>query len=223
MRLGDYKHTQCAVPECTGKGSGRNNATYIDGLCHKHYERRRRNGDLELHYPVRKSTFGKCKVPECLMLESYGKLGFCGRHYSRFKKYKDPCAQINHDQDKASKAETLIGAFFKSHGHTVIHTPRHGQGDLLVNGIVKIEVKSAEKQKRKNGIYWCFNIHRHGVLKELSDYYIFQFRGVPGQKGCLYAAFKSPLNVKVKAFTLRSMIRGLAPHVKLYEQLIRKP
>lgn len=220
------KHMQCIIPNCQGKGDGKNNAYYPRGLCHLHYARKLRTGDTELRPRVRK-TPERCKVAGCLQLERYGRMGFCDRHYYRFKKFNDPLAKVNKHAEKATKAEMQLAAIFNAHGHQAICTPRHGDGDLLVDGLIKIEVKSAELQKKEiNRLRcprWAFNIHRHGVLKEVSDYYIFQFLGVPGHKGALYAAFRSPLNCKVKAFSLRSMIRELSPAVKLYEELIKKP
>jgi hypothetical protein len=187
-----------------------------------HYQRWRRNGDLEYH-PIQVPAFVPlpCKVEGCEALERYGRKGFCDRHHYRAKKYGDPLAPVSHDAEKGLNAEMAIVQAFRRSGRRAVRTPGRGKGDLLVDGTLAIEVKTAEAQtNEKAGTQWRFNIHSHGILNETADYYIFQFLGVPEQKGALYAAFKAPLKVYTVGFTMRKMIRELAPAVKLYEELV---
>jgi hypothetical protein len=220
MRMGQ-KHKQCSVGGCKGQGVGPYNY-YTRGFCHMHYERWRRNGDLAYH-PVVAPAFvpQPCIIKGCGSLERYGKKGFCSRHAYRKKKYGDPLASVSHDHEKGLQAELAILQAFRRIGKRAVRTPGRGKGDLLVDGVMSIEIKSAEAQvSERAGTGWRFNIHRHGKLKETADYYIFQFLGVPEQKGALYAAFKAPLGVYTVSFSMRKMIRELAPAVKLYEELV---
>ena len=215
------KHTQCSVDGCTGIGGGPNRNSFVHGWCHMHYTRFKRLGSVELPLRAKKLfVAGVCKVPDCGMPDKYGRLGFCGRHYSRNRVFGYPDAPINHHAEKSFCAENKLASIFAAHGHQVQRIKRRQDGDLLVDGKFKIEVKCAEAQHGKDEVVWKFNIHRHGILNEVSDYYVFQFLGVPGSKSALYAAFKAPLGVLTLQFSLRKMIRELAPAVKLYEELI---
>lgn len=175
--------------------------------------------DLPVHNSRANFQPKPCSIPDCTFLEYYGKGGLCIRHYERKVRLGDPLAPISKHAEKANNAERQLETIFRAHGHITQRRHRMGDGDLLIDNRILIEVKSAEMQDNDGMPKWSFNIHRHGKLNEVSHYYIFQFLGVPGQKGALYAAFKAPLGVLTMHFSLRKMIRELAPAVKLYEEL----
>jgi hypothetical protein len=122
-------------------------------------------------------------------------------------------------QSEAADAENELGRVLKSGGRSVkkITGPK---GDLLIDGSYFLEVKTAKPQHPNDeDIKWAFNIHRHGKLEELCDYYLFRFEDVPGCKKPLYAAFRSPLNCLTIQFSLRKMLYTLGPAMALFEDL----
>lgn len=76
--------TECNVPDCTSPARTR-------GMCHKHYQRFRRNGDPVAAPPRRgrpKKPETPCSVEDCA--SSVHSRGMCQRHYRRWKKHGDP-------------------------------------------------------------------------------------------------------------------------------------
>ena len=67
-------------------------ANHAKGLCKKHYDCNKRNGDPLLNMLPRDRV---CSIPKCL--NKHEAKGYCLKHYSKFKKYGDPLFKINED------------------------------------------------------------------------------------------------------------------------------
>jgi hypothetical protein len=187
--------------------------TGYKGICKMHNMRFYYNGDYDLH-PRQKQPPKQCTIHGCA--EVAKTKYYCGKHNYRNKKYGNPLAKISPVAIKAMKAEVEVARLFSSKGHVVEMCKYGSSYDLLVDGILKLEVKSAGRQKDGK---WCFNIHRHGKLVEVADFYILQFVGVPGQKHPIYAALKAPLKRYGLSYTLAGMIKTLAPAIDLLHTL----
>jgi len=94
--------------------------------------------------------------------------------------------------------------------------------DFLV-GEDRVEVKTAVLRKMGTGASaWTFNIHRHGILKNGCDYYVFLLEGFPLVRQTIYLLFKAPLKKKTISIGLRAFIQGkYMKHATAFEEWIK--
>lgn len=106
-----------------------------------------------------------------------------------------------------SSGEIRVSKVLRTYGHKVeLMKQTHCKFDILMDGNIKIEVKSASFGNDKT---WVFNIHRNNVLDEKEvDFYVFHFDGVPFSKKPIYALFKAPLNSYSMEFNMKRLIEG---------------
>src|SRR5262249_50773732 len=78
--------------------------------------------------------------------------------------------------------------------------------DLLVDNKHRVEVKCGLPSAIDGLPTWRFNIHRHGVLNEETDFYILRLERVPYSKRPVHLLFQAPLRVKVVTVSLRSLL-----------------
>lgn len=79
--------------------------------------------------------------------------------------------------------------------------------DLLVDGW-RIEVKSATPTQSHGRIFWRFNLHHAGVLRENCDFYIVRALGVVGRERGIWFLFKAPLGRKALYIGMRQIEKG---------------
>lgn len=190
---------------CSIEGCGRKE--YAKHLCKNHYGRKIRTG-----YAVNPlGRFGrpksKCKAAGCEKVGGTSN-GYCPKHLYRFRKYGDPLAQIYRTNRTGYVGEHRVRALLAINGHE-LSTGKWGEHfDLLLDGSVKVEVKTAERRSLSREKYtgWSFNIHRHTVLNEVPDVYIFRLEKVPGCNAALHALFRSPLRKKVVSVSMRGLL-----------------
>lgn len=78
-------------------------------------------------------------------------------------------------QEIGTRGEENVETAIRLYGHRVLRL--RGPFDLLVNGSMRIEVKTAFLNKKRA---WTFNIHRHGkVSTDRPDAFILRLEGVP--------------------------------------------
>lgn len=121
--------------------------------------------------------------------------------------------------------EISVCAILRGYGHKVRPMLYKSSFDILVNDLMKIEVKSARAQTKKNGsIVWVFNIHRHGVLNENTcDYYILRIEDVPHcKKKAVHLLVPSPINKKTFRTSFRSLISDHSKYVQLFDITLGK-
>jgi len=219
MRVYTRKHTHCIIEGCTGKGCGAGDKYFAKGYCHRHYALLLRNG-----VPERRQ--GRSILPEipCVIEGCIGftrrRDGLCKWHASRKNQYGDPEAiPENMDQAKGHDAENEVGMLLRSGGKRFVKRLHGPQGDLLIDDRLKIEVKTAAPRIADGKFSWQFNIHRHGILNEQADYYLFRFEHVPGCEKPIYAVYKGPLGVMTVNFSMRKMLYTLGPALQLFEDL----
>lgn len=81
--------------------------------------------------------------------------------------------------------------------------------DLLLNGRIRIEVKTGKPRWVKGVPTWCFNIHRHGVLDESAvDFYVLRLEGVPYFRNAIHLLRKAPIGAKSVVVSLGSLLAG---------------
>jgi hypothetical protein len=205
-----YGRVGCLVPGCNGKHRA-------NGYCNKHYYRFHRHGDLGLHYSTghRPDWKSGCCVSGCLS-PRMGSLRMCGFHSYRQSKYGNPLADGVFKDTTGGSAERIVGQVLEGYGRKVEFLPYNSPCDLIVDGIYRVEVKSANVKEafQCNGKYsypvWQFNIHRHNVLNEDGvDIYIlclndannkapkaFLLRGAPVRAKTIQVGVSSLLKLK---------------------------
>ena len=201
----------CSIEGCERR-------VYAKSACLMHYLRFKKHGDYEVHYAKAKPK-SPCRSKDCERL-SYCR-GLCKRHYRRRTLYGRSDV-VSSNGRKAEVGEYLVCERFRLAGHKVERVIRQRDGDLRV-GPWLIEVKCADPRKKRDGIVWSFNIHRHGRMHETSDYYSLCFRKIPFFKSNVYAALPSPIGKKVLTYSFRNLIAGaIGPGVKLFNDLLKK-
>ena len=121
----------------------------------------------------------RCSVKGCATLAWQADM--CAVHRRRVARYGDP-NYIYKRKVIHQRAVSLAYRALYRRGYKVKAMPFIGcKFDLLVNGKVRIEVKSAEPRKGyKGAIFWGINIHRHGVVaRGATDFYWIVLFNVP--------------------------------------------
>lgn len=125
-------------------------------------------------------------------------------------------------QETGFGGEYSLLATLKRHGFNCQHMGVYNPFDVLVDGKIRIEVKSASMNRHGE---WKFNIHRHGVLDESEvDFYVFRLDGIPHHPNGAHLMAKAPLGTKVFRVSIRSLLTGVHNHLvtQFYDFLHRK-
>lgn len=102
-------------------------------------------------------------------------------------------------------AETAIAQNLRDYGRVVQVRKHKSPYDLLVDGM-RIEIKCSDVRVIRDVPTWWFNIHRHGVLNEQCDFYIFRLENVPFSKYAIHLLYKAPLSTPVASVSFRSLL-----------------
>lgn len=113
----------------------------------------------------------------------------------------------NAPQRLGSDAETSVAQLLRAHGRTVISQGYYDPFDLLVDGR-RIEVKSATPRTDGGNLFWLFNLHRHGVIAEDYDAYVFRLEAVPYSKYAVHLFAPAPIGRMSFAVSFRSLLNG---------------
>jgi|ERR1700677_587994 len=102
-------------------------------------------------------------------------------------------------------AENNVAKILRFYGRAVAVQRHQSPYDLLVEG-ERVEVKCADMRMENGMPFWTFNIHRHGVMSEETDFYIFRLEHVPFSKYPIHLLFRAPLNTHVACVSFRSLL-----------------
>lgn len=95
-------------------------------------------------------------------------------------------------QKLGDKGMRNVASVLRAHGHEVLFAGYYSPFDLMLNGHMRAEIKTASL----NGLgKWKFNIHRHGKLNEDTDIYILRLEKVPFSKKATHLLFWAPIGV----------------------------
>lgn len=76
-------HSTCSVPECNGEAGKPGTAR---GMCSKHYNRWRRNGDPLIK--TQRTIISECSIPECG--KPHDAQGLCSAHITNLRRHGEP-------------------------------------------------------------------------------------------------------------------------------------
>jgi len=83
------------------------------------------------------------------MPDKYGRLGFCGRHYSRNRVFGYPDAPINHHAEKSFCAENKLASIFAAHGHQYNESKDAKMAIYLSMGSLKLKSNAPRRNMEK--------------------------------------------------------------------------
>jgi hypothetical protein len=112
---------------------------------------------------------------------------------------------VGKPQELGRTAEKNVAKILRFYGRTVCVQRHKSPFDLLVDGF-RAEVKCAEMRMVEDAPSWTFNIHRHGVVSEQTDFYIFRLEHVPFSKYPIHLLYRAPLNTHVACVSFRSLL-----------------
>jgi hypothetical protein len=117
-------------------------------------------------------------------------------------------------QDDGKHGEHLVKALLSVNGRRVKNAGYYAPFDLLVDGRVRVEIKTCEGILIQNNpnkpAYraWMFNLHRHGKLSENTDCYILRISGIPETNTPVHLLVMAPFGKPTISISLRSLIEG---------------
>jgi hypothetical protein len=129
---------------------------------------------------------------------------------------------MNTENGHIFDGEKQVAAVLSVFGHKVDLMPLSwSKFDILMDGKIKVEVKSSQPGVASGKRFWNFNIHRNNKVDETEvDIYIFRFEGIPGSKKAIHALFKPPIGKPTLRFTERQLLEGaIADQVKAFREL----
>lgn len=112
---------------------------------------------------------------------------------------------MGRSQQLGKVAERNVAKILSFYGRTVAVQRHKSPFDLLVDGL-RVEVKCSEMQMRDELPVWHFNIHRHGVVSEATDFYIFRLEHVPFSKKPIHLLYRAPLNTHMACVSFRTLL-----------------
>jgi hypothetical protein len=107
---------------------------------------------------------------------------------------------------KGNEGEIAVANVLTKHGRTVLHMRDGDPFDLLVDGVWRVEVKTASCTTEKGLPTWQFKLSRAGKLIEDYDLYIFRLEGMPFGKFPLHVMLAAPFGRKTFKLTFRSLL-----------------
>lgn len=113
---------------------------------------------------------------------------------------------MGRSQTLGKTAEWHVAQILRFYGRAVSLKTYNHPYDLLVDEQFRIEVKCADMQMQDDAPLWKFNIHRHGVVNERADFYVFRLEHVPFTKYAVHLLFKAPLETSVAQVSFRSLL-----------------
>ena len=108
-----------------------------------------------------------------------------------------------------SEGEREVSRLLKMHGRTVESMPVNHHFDLLVDGLYKIEVKTARPKIGPQECEWQFKLTRNGELIEVADFYILRLKDVPFSKAAIHLLMPCPQGVATVKVTFRGLLNGM--------------
>ena len=128
--------TNCTMDDCEGAALAR-------GLCGKHYQRWRKNGDASVTLTPGRGVFTACSVEGCPRRSACR--GWCRTHYSRWASTGDP--------DGLRRAPNGTG--WISHGYRVLPAPGHPLATRLGRVFEHRMVLYAKIGPGEHPCHWC--------------------------------------------------------------------
>jgi hypothetical protein len=126
-------------------------------------------------------------------------------------------------QDNGRNAELAVKRLLKLKGFGVKLIPEyHASYDLLVQGRVRIEVKSCDgimrgTDERYRKIAWAFNIHRHNIIDESGiDYYVLRLGNVKLFAYPVMLLIPAPLGVPTISISVRSLLQRYSVYARAW-------
>ena len=125
-------------------------------------------------------------------------------------------------QDMGRKGELNVAALLNGAGRKIA-TPKGPQSryDLLVDGW-RVEIKTANPAVKQgapeDSFRWAFNLQRHGVLSEQTDFYILRMEDIPFSTRAIHLLMKAPVGKMQIAVTVRSMMLNDHEMAKLFDR-----
>ena len=105
------------------------------------------------------------------------------------------------------EAEYAVYHVLLNHGREVQKGRYNEPFDILVDGKIRVEVKTCSSVMKKGTPHWFFNIHRHGKLNESGvDAYVLRMENVPYSKYAMHLLFLAPLGKKSVLISARSLM-----------------
>lgn len=106
-------------------------------------------------------------------------------------------------------------------GRKVKLMPYESAFDLLVDGRIRIEVKTAQAQVTRKALFWKFNLHRHGALSEQCDFYVLRLEAVPyTNKAAIHLLLPAPQKKKTIFVSFRSLLNGVAQQALDFQDFV---
>ncbi len=126
------------------------------------------------------------------------------------------CQKFGSDSER--RVASILRQFY---GREVIAMAYNSSFDISVDGW-RVELKAARPNTTKEPYpVWVFNIHRHGVLNEVTDFYILRLEQVPFTKSAIHLLFRAPIGVTVLQISPRMLMNGLSSHTEEFYKFAR--
>jgi hypothetical protein len=120
-----------------------------------------------------------------------------------------------------SKSERAIAYLLRrTYGRRVVTMDQKGPFDLLVDGW-RVELKAANRTEQAGQPRWMFNIHRHGVLEETTDFYVLRLEDVPYSKYAIHLLYRAPIGVTVINVSMRNLLNGTSMRAEEFYRFAR--
>jgi hypothetical protein len=118
--------------------------------------------------------------------------------------------------------ERAVLSTLRRHGHAVEHMPGSSHFDLLVDGNIRVDVKTASPQMYKGRLTWFFGIHHPWKTLADTDIYILRLEKLPFYKGALHLLLKAPFPVQTIHITINSLLTTYSPLITAFEDFKRE-
>jgi len=112
------------------------------------------------------------------------------------------------NQDRGNNGQLQLAQYLRYHKIPVSTMPYNCSYDLQVKDC-RIEIKTAAlREVSSTGYGWSFNIHRHGVIKNDCDIYVFILHEVPHTHYSIYLLFPAPIDKTVIEIGVKDFFQG---------------
>lgn len=124
---------------------------------------------------------------------------------------------------RGRREEESVCTLLRAYGRKVDRQTHVSRFDILVDGQIKIEVKSLYPVRTERGVIrWRANIHHGGKIDEsYTHFYVFCFNNVPHMRQKLYLLYKAPINSMTVGISMRRLIRDAGVRVKSFNLFCR--
>lgn len=129
---------------------------------------------------------------------------------------------LGKNQKRGRLGEIRVAALLVRHGRKIKRMPYRCSFDFLVDGHIKVELKTAKRSRRRGFCAWQFNLHRHGNLSEACDYYILRLENIPECKStAIHLLLKAPQARKTISISIRGLMNGMGQYARDFQQFSR--